>query len=276
MSDFYTNRFGKSNTGIPHSERKLDWRPAEDRKHEAMWSFKAAYPQTVTNAEWMMRLPTWHWTHDQGNEGSCVGHGVAMQQSIINKRQNRLASLLLKDPRYDTIDIWNQAKMIDEWPDTNPGDDNGTSVHAGEDVMLTIGPRPVDAMELNNLVPQPVGEKPRDSTQGISAVRWASSVDEIRTAMMLPSPVTIGINWYSNFDHPVHVDPYKWPWIGTTSSLGSIRGGHCVCLFGVSDKRQAFALKNSWGADYPLVWITYSAVERLISEDGEVAIITDR
>jgi len=40
-------------------------------------------------------------------------------------------------------------------------------------------------------------------------------------------PMAIGVNWYTNFDDPVKVGD-RW-WIGR-GNLGSIRGGHCVCI----------------------------------------------
>ena len=49
-----------------------------------------------------------------------------------------------------------------------------------------------------------------------------------------------------------------------------------MCLYGASDERQAFKLKNSWGPEYPLVWMPYDTLQRLIDEHGEVAIVTDR
>lgn len=85
--------------------------------------------------------------------------------------------------------------------------------------------------------------------------------------------MAIGVNWYRNFDDPVLYNNELW--IGR-SSLGSIRGGHCVCLYRMSDRRQAFMLMNSWGADYPPVWLSYTLMERLLNEYGEAAVITDR
>jgi hypothetical protein len=273
-----TNRLkynrGQSLTGIPSHQRQLDWIPALDRTHERKYAYRDL-EATTASVERVMMLPPWHWTHDQGREGSCVGHGTGMERAVTNFRQNRLAKILSPVRRYDTIDIWNQAKIVDEWPDTNPGDDNGTSVHAGYDVCLNQGICNVDSMELVNGIPHPVNPQPRDLANGVTAVRWATTVDEMRTALANATPVTIGINWYTNFDNPVHVDPWKWPWIGT-GSFGSVRGGHCVCVFGASDKRQAFVIKNSWGADYPLVWMPYTAMQRLLTEDGEAAISTDR
>lgn len=242
--------------------------------HVEKYPYAAIAPESVSNVEKSMRLPSWHWTHNQGSEGSCVGHGVGMERAITNTAQNIVLNKLgIKTARYDTIDIWNMAKKIDPWPNTNPGDDNGTSVHAGYDVARTLGLRPVKSMVLRNDVPTPVGEGLRSLDSGTSANRWATTVDQMRTGIAAGLPVTIGINWYSNFDTPVQSG--REFWIGK-GSLGSIRGGHCVCLYGASDTRQAFLLKNSWGKSYPLVWLTYAAMTKLLSEQGEAALVTDR
>lgn len=243
--------------------------------HVEKYPFSAIAPPTVTTVESVLKLPGWHWDHDQGAEGSCVGHGVGMERAVTNTAQNITSNIPgLKTRWYDPIDIWNQAKMIDEWSDTNPGDDNGTSVHAGYDVCRTQGVRRVSKMVLSSEnVPEPVGEQARDLADGVSANRWATTVDEMRTGLAAGLPIAIGVNWYSNFDSPSVVDNDYW--IGK-GRIGTIRGGHCLCLYGASDKRQAFRVKNSWGRNYPLVWLPYSVMTRLLKEQGEAALVTDR
>lgn len=252
----------------------LGRREPTDWRHVDRFPFAAVAPATVANAEKVLRLPWWHKSHDQGSEGSCVGHGTAMERAITNTAQNRLTHLVLPTRRYNSIWIWNQAKSIDEWPDTNPGDENGTSVRAAYDVLRTLGAPRVKKMAMVNGVPTPFGESTVDLSEGIAANRWATTVDEIRTAISSGVPVAIGVDWYSNFDNPTR-NGREW-WIGDTGMLGSIRGGHCVCLYGVSDKRQAFKMKNSWGRDYPEVWLPYIVMQKLLNDNGEAAIVTDR
>lgn len=227
----------------------------------------------------VLTLPYWHWTHDQGKEGSCVGHGTAMERAITNSTQNKLLNIIgVKTRRYDPIQIWNEAKKVDEWPDTNPGDENGTSVRAAYDVMRDIGPSRVKTVTLLGGNPFPVQPQPPSLADGASVNEWATTVDQMRACLAKGLPVVIGVNWYSNFDTPVE-KPDKFHkttfWIGE-GNLGSIRGGHCVCIYGASDRRQAFRVKNSWGKEYPLVWLPYETMQRLLNEDGEATTVIDK
>ena len=250
-----------------------------DFEHVEKFPFSTVEPVAVDVVNHTMSLPSWHWTHDQGHEGSSVGHGIAMERAITNTRQNRLLQILYPGRRYDPLFVWNEAKKIDEWPDTNPGDDNGTSVRAGYDVCRLKGLPRVTSMRLDEEGnPYPYKQTEVDVSAGISANRWARTVDEIRTALASNLPVAIGVNWYSNFDRPVG-KPGSFGrtdyWIGE-GDLKSIRGGHCLCIYGARDDKQAFKLKNSWGYDYPLVFLPYATMGRLLNEDGEAAIVTDR
>lgn len=246
----------------------------DDFEHVEKYPARAVMPESVRIVNKFLKLPSWHWSHDQGQEGSCVGHGIAMERATTNTNQNILAKLIgLKTRRYDPIDVWNEAKKIDQWDDTNPGDDNGTSVRAGYDVARNLGLRRVKDVVLDGLVPRPIGHWERQLSEGVAANRWATKVDEMRTSISKGIPVTIGVNWYENFSTPLF---YKGEyWIGR-GRLGQITGGHCVCISGASDKRQAFRIKNSWGRNYPLVWLPYATMQRLLDEDGEAALVTDR
>lgn len=55
-----------------------------------------------------------------------------------------------------------------------------------------------------------------------------------RTVPAMPVPVVLGINWYSNFDNPIKGFDGR-NWIGR-GNIGSIRGGHAICLLPPSMK----------------------------------------
>lgn len=104
-------------------------------------------------------LTSWWEFYDQGREGACVGFGCSRMMSLLNRKQ------------YDARWLWNRAKEVDEWADTNPGDDNGTSVRAALDVLRTEGHKPWR------------GNGQIKPAEGISANRWAQSVDEVHKVL---------------------------------------------------------------------------------------------
>lgn len=161
--------------------------------------------------------PSWQDFYDQGREGACVGFGASRMMTLLNRK------------RYAARWLWDRAKERDEWSDTNPGDDNGTSVRAAMDVLQTVG----HVAWENRLIDTVQGRRgfSPNASLGISTYRWASSVDEMRSVLSSPA----------------------------------------------HDKNDAFPILNSWGQDYPhLVWLPYATMERLIYEEGEVALVTDR
>src|SRR5437763_9432675 len=109
---------------MPESFGRLvppDWR------HVERYPYAAVAPPSAAAVERALPLPGYRKRYDQGSEGACVGFASSWMMSILNRRL------------YDAPWLWNQAKAIDDWPDTNPGDDNGTSVRAAMDVLRTLG-----------------------------------------------------------------------------------------------------------------------------------------
>lgn len=147
---------------------------------------------------------TWYDFYDQGNEGACVGFGSSRAMSLLNRK------------RYDGRWLYHQAQKIDEWP----GEDyDGTSVRAGMEVLRSQGHRPVYRGQTS---PATL------AADGISAYRWATSVEEV-------------------------------------VQLLGYEGGDEVPLL------------NSWGRSYPhTTWMPLSVLGRLLREDGEFAVPTDR
>jgi hypothetical protein len=225
-----------------------------DFVHIDKYPLRSIQAETVETAERLLKLPyQYRPRYDQGEEGACVGFSESWAMSMSNRKF------------YDAFWLYNEAKKIDEWA----GEDyDGTSVRAGFDVLRKVGHKQLhDPRHTHHI----------DLTEGIQANRWAYTVDEMRTAVQGGTPVVMGTNWYSSFDSPQSrgKGPQQEFWVPETN-LGRIRGGHAWCIYGVSDKRQAFKMVNSWGKAYPLTWFPYETVERLLREYGEAGIIVDR
>lgn len=226
---------------------KLGRRVPTDWKHVEKYGIRLV--QMVATVNKTLALPyQYRSKYDQGEEGSCVGFGSSWLTSIDNH--------LFYAARW----LYQQAQLVDDWADTPPQE--GTSVRAAMDVLRKVGHSQI--LHGKTLPP--------DIKHGILENRWATQVDEMRTAISEGKPIAIGVNWYSNFDH--WQDDGNLHWIGR-GDLGSIRGGHCVCVYGASDKHQAFKIVNNWGVGYPLVLMPYETMQRLLNEEGEATLITD-
>jgi hypothetical protein len=160
----------------------------------------------------------WWDFYDQGREGACVGFGCSRMMSLLNRK------------RYDARWLWDWAKMTDEWPQTNPGDDEGTSVRAACEILRVRGHVPWQSAYAGRDHAARDLETP-SSDDGVMTYRWARSVDQVHDVLKSPA----------------------------------------------SDRLGAVRILNSWGRDYPhRVWMPDETLQRLIDEDGEVALITDR
>ena len=160
----------------------------------------------------------WWNFYDQGAEGACVGFGWSRCMSILNGEL------------YVARWLWDCAKESDEWPDTNPGDENGTSVHAAGDVLAKLGHVDWDDKYTGDDYTKRAGYK-ADVDDGIKRFRWAESVEDVHRVLENPR----------------------------------------------ADELGAVPFLNSWGRGYPhRTWLPDDVLERLMREQGEVAIPTDR
>ncbi len=236
----------------------LGRRPPTNDIHQARYPLRAVLPDTVAAAERTLALSTrWRGIYDQGPRPHCVGYALSQVMSILNRRT------------FDAAWLYHAAQEVDDWPGS---DYDGTSVRAGCDILRDIG----HARVWSRNVPIP------DLAHGIAANRWARTVDELRTCIASGVPVVVGTNWYRMMSLPNVRSPSGVPeyWMHP-NDLGPLIGGHAYLLNRVSDRRQAFKTPNSWGVDWPErgaggAWIPYRLMERLLNEDGEATVVTDR
>ncbi len=113
---------------------------------------------------------SWWTFYDQGTEGACVGFGWSRCMSLLNKEL------------YAARWLWDRAKEVDGWSETNPGDDEGTSVRAAGDILRAHGH--VDWA--NAMADDEVSERGQymaSMGNGIKRFRWARSVSEVHEAL---------------------------------------------------------------------------------------------
>jgi hypothetical protein len=191
------------------------------------------------------RSYTWRCTKvlDQGNEGSCVGHGIAHELIA------RPVEVLTIDHTYARNTIYFGAQKVDEWPGgAYPGAKpfyEGTSVLAGCKVAKSLG--------------------------WMDSYLWSFSLNELILGVGYNGPAVIGVNWYDGMDE---VDAK-----GFVHADGEIMGGHCILCNCVNLKGQYFKLHNSWGASWGSggeCKVSFADMTKLLKEDGEAAFFVGR
>lgn len=125
--------------------------------------------------------PGWYPFYDQGQEGACVGFSSSRMMSLWNR------------VRYDARWLYKQAQLIDEYDDTPPGE--GTSVRAAFEILRTKGAK---RFNTGSVVPG----------DGISAYRWATSVEDVHAVIKTPLAVQLGgvpllNSWGTDYPHIV-------------------------------------------------------------------------
>jgi hypothetical protein len=229
----------------------------KDRSYEDKYSLKSLSYKIPFKVNKSLRLPkNLIPFYDQGEYGACVGFSASWQTSIYN-------SNLLVIRKYDGMWMWNQAKANDNDPSTNPNDDNGSYCWAAQWVLQKFGH-------------ERYGNKRPTLGDGIKSYYWGKDSNDGRLAISQNKPFVLGINWYHSFMTPVFDSKTKRWWIGTSTNLGAIDGGHAICAWEAYDNYEAFGLVNSWGKEFPLVLIPYKVVDRLMKEDGEMVMGTDK
>lgn len=121
----------------------------------------------------------WWKFYDQGSEGACVGFGWSRCMSILNKEM------------YTARWLWDRAKEIDQWPETNPGDSEGTSVRAAGDILRRLGHVDWATSMADDSVDERAGYTPT-RVDGIRRIRWARSVEEVHAALRNPKADLLG------------------------------------------------------------------------------------
>ncbi len=189
---------------------------------------------------------------DQGREGACVGFGVT------NELRFNPVPVAGLDATFARERIYWPAQRIDQWaggayPGANPFYE-GTSVLAGIKTAAAAGH---------------YGE-----------YRWAFGEEDLALAVAHVGPAVIGVNWYQGMFRP----DYR----GYLNATGKIQGGHCVLVCGIKVTRPFgagyYTIYNSWGPTWGgragmapgTARIRRSTMDRLLREDGEACLITQR
>jgi hypothetical protein len=177
---------------------------------------------------------------DQGNTGTCVGHGW--------RNFLRCAPIRTSTAHPSPFDIYRGAVLLDPWRDNDDEAklkdgssdmDSGTTVRAGAKAVANLG--------------------------RLTKYAWAFSLQPTIEWVLTQGPVVLGTNWYQDMFEPdakglVHVS-------------GANAGGHCYLLRGVDTTKALALCTNSWGTTWGRkgnFYLSFKDLEKLILNNGEV------
>jgi len=144
---------------------------------------------------------------------------------------------------FTPYDLYRDIQKVDEWPGEEPSY-FGTSVHAALRVLRDRG--------------------------YCAEYRWAETPDEALRWLAFKSPLLIGVDW--------HQGMFTADAQGFIHATGRVRGGHCVLVSGMSMRRSAVRLTNSWSSSWGQggrAWLSFTDFERLLQAGGEIAAPTE-
>lgn len=229
--------------GVSTFDRRLDRIALFDRQslnyriNEAL----NAEQQTLISKTWTTPPDTP--VLDQGQEGACVGFGVAHELLFYPVAVRKL------DADFARQKIYWVAQRDDPWPggsypEANPRYE-GTSVLYGIKAAADLG--------------------------YYKEYRWATSEKEMALGVGYLGPAIIGVDWYEGMFKPDSK--------GYIRPSGDKMGGHCCLVIGVNVRDDFYVIRNSWGPSWGTngnCKISRKDMAKLIGDNGEVCIITQR
>lgn len=221
----------------------------KERERETVWSIRKLAIPTPKKVDVTLTLPSYRSIYNQKYTNACTGFSGAWSQTINNK--------LL----YDAAWLYNQGQLNDNDPETTPQADNGGYVWAVFWAMQHLGLKKIGRSEKPHL------------PDGTLSYYWGTSHDDARAALSIKRPFVVGTVWYEEFMTPIKRDGAYW--IGTSKDLGKMLGGHAYCIYGCHDTGEYVEIVNSWGLQYPLVRMSYSTFDKVLSQGGEMCISID-
>lgn len=185
-------------------------------------------------------LAQMHAVYDQGQQGSCVGHGCSEAWSAA---YYRVTGKMLDMSR--SFPYWNARNL-----EGTTSEDSGCQIRDCVSSLLSLGDCSEGVWRYNDL---DYTSKPSASAYAQAngyLVLKAYKVDShdgvsIRQALSAGFPVIFGTLIYPAFED-LNSSHYLVPY----PTQGQVLGGHCMILYGSDDASQIYSVQNQWGTSW--------------------------
>ncbi len=225
----------------PRSVKWYGWKPQLPNPFEPQFSDLKRKVLRLTPHVDQRGTPTMPPIYNQGQLGSCVGHGVtACMEQTLNIEGKAIGPLSRLMCYYD-------ARRIEG----TVSDDAGAMISDGVTGvakwgLCTEALWPYDISKFANMPPPPARlQASRHKAVRSYSVNQASS--DLKQCLSEGYGVVFGFTVYEGFESDA---------VATTGVLNmpsrreQIVGGHCVVLVGYDDPSRRYIVRNSWGTDW--------------------------
>jgi hypothetical protein len=229
--------------------KSLGRRPQQDRNmHHLAVDHRASDLASVVSQAAHHIWPKRPGILDQGNTGTCVGHGFEyrLRGAPFSHKEGVVP---------DAFAIYDLATTLDPWTDNDHDLQSGTSVLAGVKALIALG----------------YAEGHYDWIYDAdTAVKWLTGKDA--DGRYVGGPLVIGVAWY---DSMFETDDYGFVRIAPGSR---VVGGHCLEVDLADQTMGCVGGPNSWGdwGEDGRWKMDLATLDRLLKEDGEAVIITEK
>lgn len=233
-------------------ERKIKrygWKPDLPDYRDHVYTAKvdaAALPPSFDNSTDPAMPAVW----DQGQLGSCTGHGVGAVIAFEVKQATG------KDFMPSRLFIYYGERVIEG----DVSQDNGAAIRDGIKVVNQIGCPPESdwPYDISKFAQKPPQKAYTDGLQerAVSYARVART--QIKQALVAKNLVVFGFTVFSAFESP---EVAKSGVLHLPQRGEQNLGGHCVAIVGYDDTKGAWKVRNSWGQNWGqdgYFWMDYA------------------
>jgi len=194
---------------------------------------------------------------NQGGEGSCVSWGVGYAARSISWQDLYGGSFNYSTNIFSPEFIYNQIKVTDC--------SSGSYITDGLDLIQDQGVCVWNDMPYTDvscdLYPNTYQAQQAINYKISSYTRLSVSLDAFKDQLAAGKPIVVG--------GPVYRDFYYLGYNEIQTKTRRSYGGHCYCVVGYDDSKDAFLIMNSWGTSWGtngFGWISYDIMNSVFTE----------